>query len=132
MLMRYAFAVVALFMTSAVYAGGIYDGIWQMPSKGYHVIYESDGTMLIVTLEQTTGAFGDWKSTGVGTRSGNTANLTVTRLERVFSLTATFDSPTSVTLTFGTCTPLIPGGCTSSATDSVAPPGTVVRATKLL
>ena len=66
--MKMIFAIFLLTVSSSVFAGGQYDGIWYSKDTGYYSIHENNGTVIIVGLSHLNKNWG----TSEGARNGNT------------------------------------------------------------
>lgn len=100
------------------HAGGIYDGIWQLPFDIYATINQNGNSLAIILLE------GEIWEAQLGTLSGNEATV-VTVLGYVnLSARIVFHSTTSATITILSCTDTPSGTC-------LFPAGTQLSAVKV-
>jgi hypothetical protein len=102
----------AAFLAFAVFSlnsfAGDYDGIW-LRNNGtdntYRIWYSTGTTWISVAVVPTTGLYGTWNTTSIGTIAGNTITGVWDNETTKGSFTITLSSLTSGDLVYKTCSP---------------------------
>lgn len=104
-ILRTILVVLALLPLDAL--AGDYDGVW-LRNNGtdnvYRVWYSTGSTWVSVAVIPTTGLYGTWSTTSIGTISGNTITGTYDGITSSGSFTITLSSLTSGQVIYKSCT----------------------------
>ena len=101
------FLLALLWVPLAAIAGD-YDGIWRPADETpdmFYFVYQVGGTMIMAGLSQdNSGKYqGNWGGTAVGSFSGNSATLNLSKAGKEARVTINFSSTTSGAIMFTSC-----------------------------
>ena len=107
-------------------AAGQYDGIWQMSGDTHYwlIRHGDNGTFVMVgvLVGNSSGLYGEWTDTGIGSIAANVVNdIQLDNVAHRVTVTITFGSPTTGTISAASCTSKLAGpadGCAGAPVNS--------------